>query len=152
MVIDRLERKILHELQRDGRITTQELAERVGLSTSPCWRRVKDLEAAGVIKRYTAVVDRFRVGLPSCMWLQVNLTRHQEGVVEGFEKAIAARSEVVECYELTGDADYLLKVLTPDIEAYNAFLHGFLFKLPGVAHAKTSVSLREVKYETTVPL
>lgn len=152
MVVDKLERKILHELQRDGRITTQGLAERVGLSASPCWRRVKELEAAGVIKRYTAVVDRFRVGLPTCMWLQVNLTRHQEGVVDAFERAIAARAEVVECYELAGDADYLLKVLAADIETYNAFLHGFLFKLSGVAHARTSVSLKEVKYETVLPL
>lgn len=152
MVINKLEQKILQALQQDGRITTQELAERVGLSSSPCWRRVKELEAAGVIRRYTAVVDRFKVGLPTCMWIQVNLTRHQEGVVEAFEQAILTRPEVVECYELTGDADYLLKVLAPDIETYNGFLHGFLFKLSGVAHAKTSVSLREVKYETALPL
>lgn len=152
MHIDKLERKILQALQQDGRITTQELAERVGLSSSPCWRRVKELESAGVIRRYTAVVDRFRAGLPTCMWIQVNLTRHQEGVVEAFEQAICTRPEVVECYELTGDADYLLKVLASDIESYNSFLHGILFKLPGVAHAKTSVSLREVKYETALPL
>lgn len=152
MVIDKLERKILRELQRDGRMTTQDLAERVGLSASPCWRRVKELEAVGVIRRYAAVVDRFRVGLATCMWLQVNLTRHQEGVVESFERAITARPEVVECYELTGDADYLVKVLMPDIESFNAFLHGFLFKLAGVAHARTSVSLREVKCESGVPL
>jgi len=152
MLIDKTSRKILRELQRDGRITVQDLAERVGLSSSPCWRRVKELEKAQVIRRYTVEIDRQRVGLATCMWLHISITRHTEGAVEAFEKAMLARPEVVELYETTGDADYLVKVLVPDIPAYDSFLRDFVFKLPGLAQVRTHVSLRELKCETALPL
>ncbi len=152
MLLDKTSRRILRELQRDGRITVQELAERVGLSASPCWRRVKELEKSHVIRRYTVEVDRQRVGLAACMWLHISIARHTEGAVEAFEKAMLARPEVVELYETTGDADYLVKVLVPDIPAYDSFLRDFVFKLPGLAQVRTHVSLRELKCEMALPL
>ncbi len=152
MLIDKISRKILRELQRDGRLTVQELAERVGLSASPCWRRVKEMERSQIIRRYTVEVDRQRVGLAACMWLHISIARHTDGAVESFEDAMLARPEVVELYETTGDADYLVKVLVPDIPAYDVFLRDFVFKLPGLAQVRTHVSLRELKCELALPL
>lgn len=133
-------------------MSTAELAERVGLSQTPCWRRQKELEEHGYIKRYSAIVERRKVGLMVCCHAHVTLNRHAAGVVEQFENAIQLRSEVVECYETTGNSDYLLKVVVPDMEAYQAFLHDVLFKLEGVNQVTTAVALREVKYTTALPI
>lgn len=144
--------RILEELQRNSELSTAELAERVGLSQTPCWRRQKELEEHGYIKRYAAIVDRRKVGLMVCCHAHVTLNRHAAGVVEEFEKAIQLRDEVIECYETTGNSDYLIKVVVPDMEAYQAFLHDVLFKLQGVGNINTAVALREVKYTTALPL
>ena len=144
--------RILEELQRNSGLSTAELAERVGLSQTPCWRRQKELEENGYIKRYAAIVDRRKVGLMVCCHAHVTLNRHAAGVVEEFENAIQLRDEVVECYETTGNSDYLIKVVVPDMEAYQAFLHDVLFKLQGVGNINTAVALREVKYSTALPL
>lgn len=144
--------KILEVLQQDSEISTAELAERVGLSQTPCWRRQKELEEHGYIERYAAIVDRRKVGLMVCCHAHVTLNRHAAGVVEEFESAIQLRDEVVECYETTGNSDYLIKVVVPDMEAYQAFLHDVLFKLKGVGNINTAVALREVKYTTALPL
>ena len=144
--------KILAALQKDGRMSTAELAEAVGLSATPCWRRQKELEEGGYIARYAAIVDRRKVGLMVCCLAHVTLNRHSAGVVEAFEGAMQARPEVVECYETTGNSDYTIKVIVPDMEAYQNFLHEVMFKLQGVAQVNTSVALREVKYQTALPL
>jgi Lrp/AsnC family transcriptional regulator, leucine-responsive regulatory protein len=150
--LDSASRKIIAALQLDARLSVAELAERVGLSATPCWRRQKELEEAGVVKRYVALVDRDMVGLNVCLFAHVTLTRHEEGIVERFEQAIKLRAEVLECYELTGSADYLIKIIVPDMASYHEFLHNVLLRMPGVSTFNTSVALREVKYEVALPL
>src|SRR6187549_2713492 len=143
---------LLAELQRDSRQTVQQLATAVGLSSTPCWKRVKEMEASGVIRGYTALVDREKVGLSLCVLAEVNLTRHNEDDVRRFEKEVAACPQIVSCYSTTGQADYVIKVLVPDIKTYETFLHETMFKLPGVTHVRSSVVLKEVKGETRLPL
>lgn len=150
--LDRFDRLLLAELQRDSRQTVQQLATAVGLSSTPCWKRVKELEASGVIRRYTALVDREKVGLSLCVLAELNLTRHSEQDVREFERAVADCPQIVSCYATTGQADYVIKVLVPDIKQYEAFLHETAFKLPGVTHVRSSVVLKEVKAETRVPV
>ena len=149
--LDRYDRLLLAELQRDSRQTVQQLAAAVGLSSTPCWKRVKELEARGVIRRYTALVDRDKVGLSLCVLAELNLTRHHEDDVQRFEQAVEGCPQIVSCYATTGQADYVIKVLVPDIKSYEAFLHETAFKLPGVTHVRSSVVLKEVKAETRVP-
>jgi DNA-binding Lrp family transcriptional regulator len=150
--LDRHDVLLLAELQRDSRQTVQQLAAATGLSSTPCWKRVKEMEAAGVIRGYTALVDRERVGLTLAVLAEVNLTRHHEDDVRKFEQAVAAEPRIVSCYATTGQADYLIKVLVPDIKRYESFLHDTMFKLPGVTHVRSSVVLKEVKAETRLPL
>jgi DNA-binding Lrp family transcriptional regulator len=150
--LDRRDVDILSELQRDSRQSVQQLAARVGLSTTPCWKRVKDLEAAGVIVGYGVHIDRERVGLQLCVLAEVNLAPHTEAVVREFERAVAACAPIVSCWSTTGNADYVIKVLVADIQSYEAFLHDTAFKLPGVTHIRSSVVLKEVKAETRLPI
>jgi Lrp/AsnC family transcriptional regulator, leucine-responsive regulatory protein len=151
-ILDKVSRRILQELQINSHRSVQELADRVGLSSTPCWRRVRELEQSGVIRRYTALVDREKIGLQTCVLAHVTLARNAEGVVDQFEAAMQACPDVVECYGTTGDVDYVIKVMVPDIKAYDAFLHGTIFKIPGVANIRSNMVLREVKYETALPL
>jgi len=150
--LDRHDVALLGELQRDSRQTVQQLAAQVGLSSTPCWKRVKEMERSGVIRGYTALVDREMVGLSLCVLAEINLTRHNEDDVRRFEKQVAACPQIVSCYATTGQADYVIKVLVPDIKSYESFLHETLFKLPGVTHVRSSVVLKEVKAETRLPL
>ena len=150
--LDRHDVLLLSELQRDARQTVQQLASAAGLSSTPCWKRVKEMESAGIIRGYTALVDREKVGLALCVLAEVNLTRHNEDDVRRFEQAIAAEPSIVSCYATTGQADYLIKVLVPDIKRYESFLHETLFRMPGVTHVRSSVVLKEVKSETRLPL
>ncbi len=149
---DRANLRILSELQKDSRLSVQELARRAGVSATPCWRRLKDIERAGWIRRYTVVLDREALGLKACLLAQVTLQRHAETTVEEFERAVLAHPEVIECYSTTGDADYILKIVVPDMKAYDVFLHKRIFSIPGVANVRTAVVLREVKYDTLLPL
>ena len=150
--LDRIDRKILAALQEDGRLPNNELAERVGLSPSPCLRRVKALEEAGVIARYVALVDPASVELPVNIFVSVSLERQVEARLDGFEAAVMARPEVLECYLMTGDADYLLRVVTPDTRAYERFLQEAIFTLPVVSHIRSSFALRTVKFTTRLPV
>ena len=150
--LDRHDVLLLTELQRDSRQTVQQLATAAGLSATPAWKRVKEMEGAGIIRGYTALVDREKVGLSLCVLAEVNLTRHNEDDVLRFEQAVADTPQIVSCYATTGQADYVLKVLVPDIKSYEAFLHETAFKLPGVTHVRSSVVLKEVKAETRLPL
>ena len=151
-LLDRHDTLLLSELQRDARQTVQQLATAVGLSSTPCWKRVKEMEASGIIRGYTALVDREKVGLTLCVLAEVNLTRHNEDDVRRFERAVAEAPQIVSCYATTGQADYVIKVLVPDIKSYEHFLHETAFKLPGVTHVRSSVVLKEVKAETRLPL
>jgi DNA-binding Lrp family transcriptional regulator len=151
-VLDDKDRALLAELQRDSRQTVQQLAAAVGLSATPCWKRVKDMEAAGVIRGYGATVDRESVGLALCVLAEVNLTQHTENTVREFERAVAACPQIVSCHSTTGAADYSIMVLVEDIKSYEAFLHDTAFKLPGVTHIRSSVVLKEVKAAAGVPI
>ena len=150
--LDRHDVLLLAELQRDARQTVQQLASAAGLSSTPCWKRVKDMEAAGIIRGYTALIDREKVGLSLCVLAEVNLTRHNEDDVRRFEQAVATCPQIVSCYATTGQADYVIKVLVPDIKHYESFLHDTAFKLPGVTHVRSSVVLKEGKSESRLPL
>lgn len=152
MPIDRYEANILSLLQGDGRITNQALAEQVGLSPAPCWRRLKSLEESGVIRRYAAILEPQKVGIGFCVFAHVTITRHSEGIVDEFERAVKDRPEILECYSTMGSADYLLKIMVADVSAYDAFLHDCLFVLPGVRTVESFASLREIKYDTALPV
>ncbi len=150
--LDTIDRAILTALQEDARMSNAALARRVGLSPSPCLRRVRELEAAGVIRRFVALLEPAAVGLSVSIFVNVTLERQIEGALEGFEDAVGARPEVMECYLMTGDADYLLRIVVPDLPAYERFLMDHLTRIPGVASIKSSVSLNRVKYRTALSL
>ena len=150
--LDAIDRRILDRLQEDGRVSNVELANDVGISSSPCWRRVRELETRGVISGYVALVDAAAVGLPVSVFVQVTLERQIEAALETFEAAVKARPEVMECYLMTGDADYLLRVVVSDLPTYEAFLKDHLTRIPGIANIKSSFALNQVKYRTSLPL
>lgn len=150
--IDPASIRILQELQRDARQTVQQIAERVGLSSTPCWKRIKEMEAKGIIRGYSALVDRARVGLGLMVVVETNLSQHTEDLVRQFEQAVAATPQIVRCLSTTGQADYILTVVVGGITDYEQFLHGTLFKLPGVTHVRSSIVLKEVKAEVALPI
>lgn len=152
MELDAIDARILTELQSDGGLTNAELAERVGLSPSPCLRRVKLLTDAGVIKKRVALVDGNAIDLKVSVFIHVTLEKQIEENLSEFEAAIEARPEVVECYLMTGESDYLLRVVVPDLEAYERFLMEHLTRIPGVSNIKSSFALNQVKYSTALPL
>ncbi|CDW92595.1 AsnC family transcriptional regulator [Thiomonas sp. X19] len=145
-------RRMIDIVQSDGRITVQALADSIGLSAPPCWRRLRDMEESGLIVRYAALLDRTKLGLDSCMFTQVSLEKHSEAVVADFERAVRAAPEIQECWVITGDADYLLKIYVPDAQAFDRFVSRFMLKIKGVRQLKTAVALREVKLETRLQL
>jgi DNA-binding Lrp family transcriptional regulator len=149
--LDAIDRRILERLQHDGRLSNADLAEQVGLSSSPCWRRVKALEEAGVIKGYAAQVDAKSVGLSVNVFVSVSLSTQNEKALKDFERAAAERPEVMECYLMTGDSDYLLRVVVPDLEAYERFVMDFT-KIQGIAQIRSSFALRPVKQGAALPL
>jgi len=150
--MDKIDLKILGHLQKHGRASAQQVADAVGLSAAPVWRRIKALESDGAILGYYARVNRGKVGLPGCMFTQISLERHSSEIVDNFIQAVRGAPEILECYAVTGDADFLLKVLVESSEAYDDFLHRFLFNLPGVRQTRTIVALREIKHEVELPL
>ncbi|MEI2418588.1 Lrp/AsnC family transcriptional regulator [Orrella sp. JC864] len=150
--MDKIDVSILQCLQQDGRASAQQLSDQVGLSAAPVWRRVRALEAAGVITGYGARLDREKIGLSSCMFVQIGLERHSADVVEHFERSVRDAPEILECHAVTGDADFLLKILVESPQAYDRFLHRFLFNLPGIRQTRTIVSLRELKHDSKLPL
>jgi len=150
--LDSIDWKILGLLQADARMANVELARAVGLSPSPCLHRVRALEEAGYISRYVTLLDALRVGLKVSVFIQVTLERQIESALERFENAIRGRPEVMECYLMTGDADYLIRVVVADIQVLEEFILKFLTKLPGVGNIKSSFALKQVKYQTALPL
>ncbi|MCC6776853.1 MAG: Lrp/AsnC family transcriptional regulator [Hyphomicrobiales bacterium] len=150
--LDATDVRILRCLQEDGRMTVQALAERVGLSPSPCLRRIRLLEEAGVIRRYVAVLDQNAVGLPVSVFVSVKLERQREEQLARFAKAVARWPEVLECYLMTGQRDYLMRVVVADIAAFERFIIDKLSKLDGVASIESSFALSQVKYTNVLPL
>ena len=151
--LDRYDLKILAELQRDARVSNQELAERIGLSPSPCSRRVKQLEDDGLILRQVALLDRKKLGLTLTAYVQIGMDRHTPERFENFEQAIRQWPEVLECSLVTGmDADYQLKVVVPDMEHYQQFLLGRLTRVEGVTSVRSSFVLNQVVSSRQLPL
>ncbi|WP_159591072.1 Lrp/AsnC family transcriptional regulator [Chelativorans xinjiangense] len=150
--IDEIGRKIIAAIQQDGRITIQELADKVGLSPSPCARRVRMLEEAGIIKGYSAVIDQAKVGLPISAFASIKLERQREEYLDRFAQAVARWPEVVDCYLMTGQYDYLMRVVVADLAAYESFLKTKLTRLEGVASIETSFALDQVKRSEVLPL
>ena len=149
---DPTDRRILEVIQEEARISNTELADRVGLSPSPCWRRVRTLEATGVIERYVTLVNAKAVGLPITVFATVTLEKQVESALGSFEKAVTERPEVMECNLMTGEFDYLLRVVVPDLAAYERFLMDHLTRIKGIASIKSSFSLKQVSYKTALPL
>ncbi len=149
---DKASGQILQILQADARIGNQQLAERVGLSVTPVWRRVRELEDARVIRSYVALLDRQKMGLNLCVLVYISLSRHNAGVEKNFETMVKTSPEIMDCLAMAGDADYVIKVVVRDIEAYNLFLQKKIYRLDGIAHVRSQVVLREVKSETSLPV
>lgn len=150
--LDAIDRRLLDALQRNGRLTATELAGQVGLTASPCLRRLKILEREGVIRGYSALIDQEKVGLPVSVFVSVKLERQREEALERFEEAVRLCPEVVECYLMTGPRDYLLRVVVKDLAAYERFLKDTLTRVDGVASIESSFALAQVKYATVLPL
>ena len=150
--LDTIDWKILDRLQGDARVSNVKLAEAVHLSPSPCLTRVRELEAGGYISRYVTLLDPLKIGLTVSVFIQVTLEKQVEKQLGSFEAAIQKRPEVMECYLMTGDSDYLLRVVVPDIQALERFIVDHLTRIPGIANIRSSFALKQVKYQTALPL
>jgi Lrp/AsnC family leucine-responsive transcriptional regulator len=150
--IDAIDRRIIAALQADGRLTNVELAERVGLSPSPCLRRVKQLERDGYIEAYRAVLRRRRVGLGLTVFVGVKIEGHANDRAEAFQQAIVAMPEIVACHLVAGEVDYLLEVVVPDLERYQGFLVGKLLTLPIIREVRSNIAIETLKAAGPPPL
>lgn len=150
--LDAIDRKILRALQDDGKISMGELAEKVGLSPSPCARRVRLMEKAGIIKGYAAIIDQKRVGLPISAFASIKLERQREEDLDRFEETVSRWPEVLDCYLMTGQRDYLMRVVAADLEAYERFIKDKLTRLDNIASIETSFALGQVKRSETLPI
>ena len=150
--MDKYDIKILETIQQNGRISNKELAKIVNLSPAPCWRRMNSLVKGGYIKNYTALLSYEKIGVTITAFAHVSLDDHHENTVNAFDKAIANWSEVQECHATSGDSDYLLKITTVDMQAYNLFLHDKLLKLKAIRSVNTSFSMHQKKLSTNVDL
>lgn len=150
--LDRIDINLLESLQRDASITNAELGRSVNLSPTPCFNRVKSMQEAGLIKGQVTLLDPKVLGLDLNVFIHVSLEKQDEGALQRFEAAVAGRPEVMECYLMTGDADYLLRVLVPNIHALERFILEHLTKVPGVANIRSSFALKQVLYKTALPL
>ena len=150
--LDAIDRHLLAAVQENGRLTATELAERVGLTTSPCLRRLRMLEEAGIIRGYTAVLDQNKVGLPVSVFVSIKLDRQREEAMGRFETAVRRCPEVLECYLMTGPRDYLLRVVARDLADYERFVKETLTRIDGIANIESSFALGQVKHSNALPL
>jgi Lrp/AsnC family leucine-responsive transcriptional regulator len=150
--LDRLDRRILDELQGDARISNQELARRVGLSPAPCWRRLRRLEAAGFIAGYATLLNGAAVGLPILAYALISLENHHPETVKQFDQLVKERPEVLECHSMSGPNDYLLRIVAASMEAYERFMSAHVLQLPAVRAVNTSFVLRTKKFTTRLPV
>lgn len=152
MTLDAIDLKILRALQTDARLSNVALAEKVGLSQSPCLRRVRLLEEAGVIRAYAAQVDQRQVGLPVSVFVSIKLERQREDALQTFEEAVRRCPEVMECYLMTGPRDYLLRVVARDLADYERFVKETLTRIEGIANIESSFALGQVKHTNALPI
>ena len=152
MQLDAVDLRILAQLQQDGSLTNVELARRVHLSPSPCLARVKAMEAAGVIRQYVALADPKAVGLGLNVFISISLKEQSRESLSEFERSIAEHDEVMECYLMTGDSDYLIRVAVADIAALERFILNQLTPIPGIEKIRSSFALKQVRYKTALPL
>jgi len=152
MPMDSIDFKILHELQQDASLSNVELAKRVHLSPSPCLSRVKALEKQGVIKQYVALLDPQSLGLGLSVFISISLKEQTKQALGNFEQSIWQHTEVMECYLMTGDCDYLIRVAVKDIAALEKFILESLTPIPGIEKIRSSFTLKQVKYKTALPL
>lgn len=152
MSLDATDWRILARLQEDARVSNVELAKAVHLSASPCLARVRALEDGRIVARYVTLLDPLKIGLTVSVFIQVSLEKQMRNALDTFEASVLARDEVMECYLMTGDADYLLRVIVPDVQSIERFIVDYLAKIPGVASIKSSFALKQVKYKTALPL
>ena len=150
--LDSIDWKILGVMQGNARIANVDLADEVNLSPSPCLARVKALERAGFINRYVTLLNPTTVGLGVSVFVQVRLERQVETSLKTFEKVIGGRPEVMECYLMTGNSDYMLRVVVSDLHAFQKFVTEVIARIPGVGNIQSSVALKQVKYSTALPL
>jgi DNA-binding Lrp family transcriptional regulator len=150
--LDRLDRRILDELQADARISNQELAKRVGLSPAPCWRRLRRLEEGGFISGYATLLDGPAVGLPILAYALVSLENHHPETVREFDQLVNDRPEVLECHSMSGPNDYLLKIVAASMEAYERFMSSHVLQIRAVRSVNTSFVLRTKKLTTRLPV
>ncbi|MDH5856052.1 Lrp/AsnC family transcriptional regulator [Lampropedia aestuarii] len=149
--MDEASLRILDELQKNSELSNAELAERVGLSASPCWRRVADLKHSGVLRGSVALVDPLKLGLAVNVFVHVTLKQQDKDSLEVFTRAIAIRPEVMECYLMSGEADFMLRVVIEDLIKYQTLLLECLTQIPSVASIRSSFALSQVKYTTALP-
>jgi Lrp/AsnC family leucine-responsive transcriptional regulator len=147
---DLVDRKILSALSRNGRLTVNELADIAGLSASPCWSRVKQLEESGAIERYAAILNAAALGLRDVVFVEITLDKHDEKVLDSFGEALARIPQVLEAHLVTGEYDYLVKVAIADTADYERFLREQLYRIPGIRHSRSTFSLRALKHEISV--
>ena len=152
MQLDAIDLKILHELQRDGSLSNVALARRVHLSPSPCLARVKALEAAKVIDRYVAIASAAALGLGLSVFVSISLRSQNKASLSEFEQRVVEHDEVMECYLMTGDSDYLLRVAVADMAALEKFILEQLSPIPGIEKIRSSFALKQVRYKTALPL
>jgi Lrp/AsnC family transcriptional regulator, leucine-responsive regulatory protein len=152
MNLDSIDYKILRELQSEGGLSNVELARRVHLSPSPCLARVKALEAAGVIDRYVALANPLKLGLGLSVFINISLKEQSKQALHAFEQRIAEHEEVMECYLMTGDSDYLIRVAVADLPALEKFILEQLTPIPGIEKIRSSFALKRVRYKTALPL
>ncbi|WP_284048027.1 Lrp/AsnC family transcriptional regulator [Marinobacter sp. ATCH36] len=150
--LDKLDRKILSLMQQDGRISNQLLAEQVGLSPAACWRRVRTLEENGVIRGYSARVDPESIGQGLCVLVNLSLQRHTIDSTAEIEQQVSSYPEVLQCFAVTGNADFVLRVIVPDMACYDRFLNEKIFTLQGIAQVNSNFALREIKNTETIPV
>jgi Lrp/AsnC family transcriptional regulator len=150
-MIDRLDRKILQILQEDATIPVAEIGRRVGLSTTPCWRRIQKLEEDGVITRRVAILDPRKVNAKVTVFVSITTSQHNEEWLKRFAEVIRDVPEVVEFYRMSGQVDYLLRVVVPDIEAYDAFYKRLISRID-IADVSSAFAMEQIKYVTTLPL
>lgn len=150
--MDSKDRQIVQALQAEGRLTNQDLSEKVNLSPSPCLRRVRLLEEQGVIKGYTALVDQKAWGLPVTVFIRIKLERHGDDAVSAFERAIQDMPQVMDCWLMTGRSDYLLRVIAADLDDYESFVRRELQRVPGIASIDTSFAYGSVKHAQVLPI
>ena len=148
--MDEIDYKILRELQFNARITNTDLADRVALSPSPCWNRVRRLESEGIIEKYVTIINQRALGMPDSVILEVRLNQHDDEILKRFEEALSRLPEVVEAYLVTGEYDYYVRVAAAGTEGYERFLREKVYKIPGISHTRSSFTLRCLKQTYSV--